>query len=389
MAGPPAGGLRAETLLPGYLFYGEEDFLAEEFVEELREVLTAASGGEFRLTRAGLDETKWREVIDTARTAPFLFEPWRAIVVRVPEKRSSSGRGQDPKPEGEEGRTSKYLTATDQKVLREYFADPLSRTVLVVIRAGKVRRDDALVRFFASLPKAAFSTTEMKRLSPAALMRRADDRARRLGKTLTEGARQRLFELVGQDLRLTMNEIDKLAIFVGEKKGIEEEDVNQATAGQRSFEGYELDDALAAADLAKAAAIVGDLLAEGEPPEKTLYRLVGFFRGVLLARTWLDEKSRTKDEIFQALFPYISKNWGDLYRRKSGDFFGVVEGLSTGELNALLAGLRRLDKTLKTTSSRGYGEKVLFETFLEEYCLARTKKVAISRPRDREGRPGG
>jgi DNA polymerase-3 subunit delta len=371
-----AAGLREETLLAGYLFYGEEEYLAEEFVAELKEVLEASSGGEVRLARMDLDEAKWRDIVDAARTAPFLFEPWRAIVVRVPEKRSAAERA--AARDGEEGRASRYLGPADQKILREYFADPPSRTVLVVIRAGKGRKDDSLVRFFASLPKAVFSATEMKRLNAAALMRRADERARAVGKTLTEGARQRLFELLGQDLRLTMNEVDKLGIFVGEKKGIEEEDVNQATAGQRSFESYELDDALAAADFAKGAAILNDLLAEGERPEQIVGRLAGFFRGVLAAQTWLVEKSRNKDEIFRALFPYISKSWGDLYRRKYGDFFGVVEGFTPSELNAILAKLRQLDKTLKTASSKDFDEKVLFEAFLKEFCLARQKGFVIS-----------
>ncbi len=170
MAGPAAGGLREGTLLAGYLYFGEEEYLAEEFIEELKQVLAASSGGEFRLTRMDLDEAKWRDIVDAARTAPFLFEPWRAIVVRVPEKASSPGRGPDRKSgaEGEEGRTSKFLAAIEQKILREYFADPAARTVLVVIRAGKVRKDDAVVRFFSSLPKSVFSTTEMKGPAPSA-----------------------------------------------------------------------------------------------------------------------------------------------------------------------------------------------------------------------------
>ena len=377
MAGPAGAALREETLLPGYLFYGEEEYLADEFVAELQQVLAASAGGEIRLTRMDLDETRWRDIVDAARTAPFLFEPWRAIVVRVPEKRSASERAPDRTAarDGEEGRTSRYLGPVDQKILREYFADPPSRTVLVVIRAGKVRKDDAVVRFFASLPKAAFSTTEMKRLNAPALMRRADERARALGKTLTEGAKQRLFELLGQDLRLTMNEVDKLAIFVGEKKGIEAEDVNQATAGQRSFESYDLDDALAAADFGKGAAVLNDLLTEGERPEQIVGRLAGFFRGVLAAQTWLAEKSRNKDEIFQSLFPHISKNWGDLYRRKYGDFFGVVEGFTPSELNALLAKLRKADVRLKTTDT---DPQTVLETFLREFVLARKKKTIIS-----------
>ena len=379
MAGPAVqGALRAETLLPGYLFFGEEDYIAEEFLAELEGLLAGQAGGEFHLTRLGLDEAKWRDVIDAARTAPFLFEPWRALLVRVPERKPSERGGGGGGAEGGEGRGPKFLSALDQKILKEYFADPPSRTVVVVVRPGSVRRDDAFVRFFQSLPKSAFSVLEMKRLTEYRLMLRADEKARSLGKSLTDGAKKRLFELLGQDLRLMMNEVEKLAVFVGEKKGIDEGDVDLATAGQRSFQAYDLDDALAAADFARGAAILGDLFAEGERSEVILGRLAGFLRDVLAAQAWLREKSRTKDEIFQSVFPYISRNYADLYRRKYENFFGTVEGLVPAELNALLRKLRQLDRTLKTTGSKDAGEKVLFETFLREYCLARKKRTLIS-----------
>lgn len=363
-------------MLAGYLFFGEEEFLAGEFVDGLKNDLGSPEGGAFPLTRMDLDEWKWRDIIDTARTAPFLFEPWRAIVVRFPERRpgSSKGRGKTDRADGEEEKGTKFLSVTDQKILREYFADPPSKTVLVVVKAGRVRRDDAVVRFFQSLPKAAVAVTEMKPLGSAALMRRADEKARSLGKTLTEGAKNRLFEIIGQDLRLMLNEVGKLAVYVGDRKGIEKEDVDQATAWQRSYQAFELDDALAAADFAKGAAVLNDLLAEGERPEQIVGRLAGFFRNVLTAQTWLREKGRTKEEIFQAFFPFIQKSWRSLYAEKFQQFFAVVEGLSSAEMNALLGKLRKADIRLKTTDA---APKRVLEIFLEEYCLARKKRTLI------------
>ncbi len=382
MAAAAGGPLREDALLPGYFFFGEEDVLAEEFIEDLERLLGASSEGEIHLTRFDLDESKWRDVVDAARTAPFLFDPRRILAVRIPEPKPGADRASDRRPETGEGRGPKHLSALDQKILKDYFADPPSRTVLVIVRAGRVRRDDAIVRFFSSLPKTALAITEMKRLTEYRLMQRAEEEARSLGKTLTEGGKKRLFELLGQDLRLALNEVRKLAIFVGEKKGIDERDVDLATAGQRSFQAYELDDALAAADFAKGAAILGELFAEGERSEVILGRLAGFFRNVLAAQTWLREKSRTKDEIFQAYFPGISKTYVDLYRRKYEEFFGVVEGLSPAELNSLLVKLRELDRKLKTTGAKDAGEKILIETFLREFCLARKKKTIISLPWD-------
>jgi DNA polymerase-3 subunit delta len=378
MAAPPGAPLREEALLAGYFFFGEEDVLAEEFLAGLERLLGASAGGEFHSTRFDLDESIWRDVVDAARTAPFLFEPWRVLIVRIPEPKSGADRAADRRPAPGEGRGPKYLSALDQKILKEYFSDPPSRTVLVVIRAGRVRRDDAIVRFFASLPKTGMAVTEMRRLTEYRLMQRAEDEARSLGKTLTEGAKKRLFELLGQDLRLMLNEVRKLAVFVGEKKGVDERDVDLATAGQRSFQAYELDDALAAADFPKAVAILNELFADGERSEVILGRLAGFFRSVLAAQAWLREKSRTKDEIFQTFFPAISKTYLELYRRKYDEFFGAVEGLSPSELNGLLVRLRDLDRTLKTTGTRDAAEQVLIETFLREYELARKKKKTIS-----------
>ena len=133
-----------------------------------------------------------------------------------------------------------------------------------------------------------------------------------------------------------------------------------------------------AADFAKGAAILNDLLAEGDRPEQIVARLAGYFRNVLAAQTWLREKGRTKEEIFGEFFPYISKNFSDLYRRKFNEFFGVVEGLSSSELNALLGKLRKVDVRLKTTDAVS---KTVLEIFLREYCLVRKTKTIISSER--------
>ncbi|MCK7499609.1 MAG: hypothetical protein MZW92_61325 [Comamonadaceae bacterium] len=73
---------------------------------------------------------------------------------------------------------------------------------------------------------------------------------------------------------------------------------------------------------------------------------------MVAAQTWLREKSRTKEEIFQGLFPYLQKGWGDLYRGKYENFFGVVEGLSSSDVNALLAKLRQVDLRIKIDGRR-------------------------------------
>lgn len=370
--------IREETLLSGYFFYGEETFLADQFVDQLRDMLAASSGEDFHVDRFYLDETKWMDIIDTARTVPFLFHPWRVICVRIPERKAGSDRGGWKKGDGDgdEGKGARFLSETDQKIIRAYFAEPSARTTLVVVLPGKVRKNDAVVRFYSSLPKSAVLVKEVKPLYYEGVKRWADRKTQALGKSLTEGAKARLYEIVGSDLRLLTNELEKLAVFVGEKRGIDEDDVNQATGWLRSYEAYELDDVLTNADFGKGVSVLSSLFSEGEKPEMILARLATFFRNVLTAQTWLREKSLTRDEIFQHFFPYILKTQGDFYRGKFGAFFSVVEGLSRADLNFVLRELQKADIKIKTTDAE---EQTVLEIFLKEYCLLRGAKKAISR----------
>ena len=368
--------IREDTLLPGYIFYGEETFPADQFVEHLRRMLSEASGGDVQVTRFYIDETRWMNVIDTARTAPFLFQHRRLLVVRGPERKGGSDRAarraSDSGAQGEKG--PRFLNATDQAIIREYFASPSAGTTLIIILAGKVKKSDAPVRFFTSLPHAAVLVKEIKPLYPENVRKWADRKAQSLGKVLTAPAADRLYEIIGSDLRLLDNEIEKLALFVGDKRRIDEEDVDHATAWVRSFESYELEDALTAADCGQALTVLDGLFAEGERAEQVVGRLAGFFRNLLEAQTRLREKG-DRDEIFRSLFPYIQPRYS-MYQGKLRNFFAVVDSLSPSDLNAVLRDLARADQKVKTTDS---DPKIVMEAFLEGYCLLRKRAAATSR----------
>lgn len=370
--------LREDALLPGYFFYGEETFLADQFVDQVRDILAASAGEDFHADRFDLGETRWPDIIDTARTVPFLFQAWRFLVVRIPERRPGAEKGGWRKGdgEGEEGKGIRFLSEADQKTIRAYFAEPPARTTLVVIMPGKVRKNDTAVRFFSSLPKAAVLVKEIKPLYPRELKSWVDRKAQSVGKSLTEAAKDRLLEIVGSDLRLLTNEIEKLAVFVGDKRGIDEDDVNEATGWLRSFEAYELDDVLTAADFSRAAGILDRLFAENERPEMIVARLATFFRNILMAQAWLREKIMGRDEIFQHFFPYIKTTQGDFYRNKMAAFFSAVDGLSRPDLNAVLRALQRADISIKSSD---VDAQTVLEIFLKEYCLLRGRRKATSR----------
>ncbi len=213
-----------------------------------------------------------------------------------------------------------------------------------------------------------------------------DEKARSLGKGLAPEAARRLVEIVGNDLRRLDNELEKLAVFSDEGKVISARSVDEATAWVRTFDPYELDNALEEGDLRKCILVLDGLLTAGEKPEQVLSRLSGFVRNVLAAKVQLAEKSRDRKEIFKAFYPQIQESFGDFYRHKLAAFFSIVDGLSMAEIGQLLEALTEADVRIKTTDAE---RRTVFESFLFEYCRLRRREGTTSRASGRSWRPGG
>ena len=358
--------LLEESLSPGYFFYGEETYPAERFVRDLQALLIPRDAGDFRPDLFYIDETNWADILDTARTMPFLFSPWRIIIVRIPEKKPDSDKG------GE--KEAKLVSATEEKLLKAYFASPSSRTVMVVILPGKIKKGHPLVRVFSSLP--GIVVRELKALKAYQIRPRMEEKARSVGKALTKDAVLRLLEIVGCDLRLMDNEIEKLAVYVDDRKAIDAADVNQATGWVRGFDSYELDNALEKADLRECLIVLDNLFKAGEKPVDILREIVGFFRNILMAQTQLREKSPDKKAIFKRFFPYIQETYRNLYQEKYAGFFSLVEGIRPSDLAAIFEDLENVDVRIKSSDAEA---QRLFEVFLYKYCRLRKKAGVTSK----------
>lgn len=369
------GEIREEDLAPGYLFFGEEGYIADLFVRELATLLAPGDAPEFRVDRFYLDETGWGEILDTARTMPFLFSPWRVLFVRAPE----------PKPEGEKNREkeAKLITAADGKLLERYFADPAPRTVLIFHLPGTARRMTAPARSLSALPGVVTRIARVLKNGEAVSW--MGERARAMGKAIAPAACDRLLEIVGSDLRRLDNELEKLVVFTGEDKAISAAAVDQAVAWVRDFEPYEIANALESGDLRASLLVLGARLEAGERPEQVLARLAGFVRNILTAKVRLAEGDDRK-AVFKEAYPQISESFQELYRTKFSRFFAIVDGLSTGEVRRLLGLLSEADARIKSTDAE---RRTVLESFVFEYCRLVREVGVTSRASGRPWRPGG
>lgn len=342
--------IKEETLSPCYFFHGEETFLVEEFIRQLKEILISADLQDFNLERFNLEDTGWPEIIDLARTVPFFLSPRRIIVVEVPE-----GAGE-------------ILAAPDARTLQDYFAEPSQKTVLVVVLAGKTKKGSPLYQFFASLPSSRVHTKELRLLKGNALYVWIDRRLALEGKGATTEAKMRLEEIAGNDLRRIQTELEKLIAFVAEKKIIDEEDVDQVCAWSKSYVQWEISNSLEKGNMEECLHVINNLFQESIKPELALGIMTSFFRDILMAKVWIEERTKDKKEIFRALKPAIQERYKGLYATKFQEFFSVVEGISRGELNRFLDELQAIDVKIKTTD---VPPLILMESFLIDYCKLR------------------
>ena len=346
--------IKEETLVPCYFFYGEETFLAYQFIDELKETLISPEIQDFNVEKFNLEDNSWAEVIDLARTIPFFLSPWRLIVVEVLKGKRES------------------LPAPEQRILEAYFSSPSSKTVIVIVFSGKIRKDSSFFKFFSSLPSSTVCSKEWRPLKEKVLYAWMDKKFSSQEKTATPDAKRRLEELAGNNLRSVNNEIEKLIIYVGEKNVIDLDDVNQISGWVKTFIEWEIADSLTKADYQGCLVVLDNLIRkEGAKLVNILGSMVRFFRDIFMAKLLLREKDVDKKAIFKELRPQIHEKFRNLYATKFSEFFSLVDKFSMRDLNHILVELEKVDLKMKTSS---LNPQTLLEAFLFDYCSLRKKE---------------
>jgi DNA polymerase-3 subunit delta len=103
-----------------------------------------------------------------------------------------------------------------------------------------------------------------------------------LKKKLGPGAAELLKDRVGEAMRQMASELEKLAMYVGDRSIIEERDVDILVAPLREEEFFELGNAIGEADTARALKLIEDDLARGKHPLLLLGGIVASVRRLAL-----------------------------------------------------------------------------------------------------------
>jgi DNA polymerase-3 subunit delta len=242
---------------PVYCLHGPERFLIDRCLGLLKTAVLGPSAGHgLNLDAFELKETGLTAALNAAQTLPMFAK--RRLVV---------GRGID------------LLKSEELEGLSAYAADPNPKSCLV-LTGEKI---DGRLKPFMALKKAGF-VHEFPRLRdrelPAWIAREASARKIAID---ADGA-QALAESAGPDLGRLAQALEQLSLYVGSGGRIRREEVETLIAETRERGVFELTKAIGDGNVPRSLALVGNMLANREPPLRIQFMLVRQLRQIWRAK---------------------------------------------------------------------------------------------------------
>lgn len=253
--------------IPAVLLLGEEPYLRDACRVQLVEKFVPEAARTWAVSRYSAGRGETQAAMEQAQTLPMLS---KKQVVFLEEVEAIEKLGEKNRDE-----------AVEQ--LEEYLGNPAPFTVLVLeasvldqrMKLAKLLTEKALV------VEVGLGENEEKRQAAAVGLARVI--AKEQGVEFEPSAAEDLAEFVAADLMRLKTEIDKLSIYVGERKVIRQKDVAALVVSEKTTTVWELADLLATKQSAKALEFLERLLRDGEEPLQMLGAIAWMYRKLIEA----------------------------------------------------------------------------------------------------------
>lgn len=232
--------LLKKGLAPVYLISGDEPLLVQECCDQVRATAREA-GYQDRLVYHADHQLDWNAVADECN-ALSLFAEKRRIEIHLPSGKLGDGR----------------------KVMEQVLQSPPEDVVLLLISA-KLDAAETKRKWYKELQGTGVHVPVWP-IDPEKFPGWLQQRAGNLGLQLTRGAMMILAERLEGNLLAASQELDRLALLLGNNKTIDEATVEQAVQDSSRFNGFELVTELLSGKAAHAGKMIGILQQEGENP---------------------------------------------------------------------------------------------------------------------------
>lgn len=276
-------------LHPFYLFYGDEVFLAEDALKKIKTKVFEDSLADFNLDNFYGGELDIDNLEAALETLPMMGLK-RLVILK----------------------DAHLLKASELEKIADFVSVPIDTTIFVAIFNNVDQRKKIFKDLFKKMTVVAFPEVS-DRYIPGWI----DRIVRSYGKSIAPHVALDLQNLVGNRLIDLNNEINKLSLFIGDKKEIETKDIEAVVSKYRIDSVFELTNAIAAKHSEKALKIQKYLLDQGESEVGILAMITRHMRILLLTQEALQKRMNSSAlSQYVGVSPYFvnqyvqnSKDW--------------------------------------------------------------------------------
>jgi DNA polymerase-3 subunit delta len=280
-------------LKPAYVFVGDEIFFRDQCRQALLQHLVPQDLREFSINDVDLGETSLAEILDRAQT-PSLMAPFQVFFIRG--VKNLYGRGS---PAEEFAAIQKYVKDPNPAAVLIFVADHIS--IPADVRRMDFADKERYERIRETLGEYC-RLVELARVDEGDGIRWVIEAAQKENVKIDQDAARELVDALGADMMMVSRELEKLILYVNEKKRITLGDVETLVLAAKQRSLYELTDAISQKDKARALSVLEAMMSSGDGEDAAighLYLLARTFRQMLVI---LEKNVRDSRAIWQALW---------------------------------------------------------------------------------------
>lgn len=304
--------LKRGEILPVYLFYGEEEFLLRDALGHIIKKVVDPRTRDFNFNTIYCREASVSDILAIALTVPIMSER-RLLVLRDIDA----------------------LKVADVEGLLPYLKSPSPSTCLVMISDQKKYNNETVT---TAVKDGGGAVVAFYALQEREVRDWIAEWARSRGLTIAAEAVQFVAQIVGNDLQKINNELEKVEIYINNRKEITLNDVKLVVGDFREFTPYDLADAIGRKDRQKAFLVLSQLLQEGVKPVGLLGMIAWNFRRLLRAKS-MESSGMSYDEIKKRL---------NILWLHTASFMEQMNKFSEDELRDAIRALLSADQALKS-----------------------------------------
>jgi DNA polymerase III subunit delta len=285
--------LQSRKLRAAYVFVGDEAFFRKRFRDAILEHLVPADLRDFSLFEFDLGDTDLAEVLDRART-PSLMAPFQVFFVRG--VKNLFGRGSN---EEKLAAIEDYCKNPNPDALIAFVADHIS--IPADVRKIEMQDRERYQRIRDTMGQYC-GIVELARVEEGEAVRWISDYCTSQAVQIEADGARELVDALGGDMMMISNELEKLILYVGEKKRITLGDVETMVLAAKQRSLYELTDAISLKDRVRALEVLDAILSSGDGEEASIghvYMLAKSFRQMLII---LERNVRDQRMLWAALW---------------------------------------------------------------------------------------